>query len=110
MARSVHPKELKRADIADQPDLLRLVEEVRRTGQPVVLRRGDEDLAVLRPLGPKPVTRQMPLRRAGQTPKRDSLFDIIGMFSTEGPTDVSEHKHEYLAEAYWAEFNPPKEP
>jgi len=37
-------------DVSDLPDLLRLAEEVRATRRPRVLRRGDEDLAVLMPL------------------------------------------------------------
>ena len=30
----------------------------------------------------------------------DPLLDIIGMFSSDGPGDVSENKYKYLAEAY----------
>ena len=38
-------------DISDYPELVRLVEEVRSSNAPIVLRRGGEDLAVLTPLG-----------------------------------------------------------
>lgn len=43
-------KELMPVDITDTPNLLRLAEEVRRSGQPRLLRRADEDLAVLTPV------------------------------------------------------------
>lgn len=42
-------------DISDSPELLRLTEQANESGKPVVLRRGDEVIAVLRP----------PLRRPG---------------------------------------------
>ena len=37
-------------DISDVPDLLRLVEEVRTTRRPHILRKNSEDLAVLMPV------------------------------------------------------------
>lgn len=40
-------------DISDSPEVLRLAEEVRRAGEPYVLRRDGEDLAVVVPL-PRP--------------------------------------------------------
>src|SRR5947209_5208709 len=43
-------------DISDAPGLLELAEEVRRTNKPRVLRRADEDLAVIAPIKKK-VTR-----------------------------------------------------
>lgn len=43
-------KELTPVDISNTPDLLQLAEEVRRSGQPRVLRRAGEDLAVLSPV------------------------------------------------------------
>jgi hypothetical protein len=43
-------KELTPIDVTDTPDLLRLAEEVRRSGRSRVLRRADEDLAVLSPV------------------------------------------------------------
>lgn len=42
-----HPRPL---DISDIPDVLRLAEEVRRAGEPRVLRRDGEDLALVIPL------------------------------------------------------------
>ncbi len=47
---------LKSIDISDVPELLRLAEEVRRAGEPRVLRRNGEDLAMVVPIssGRKP--------------------------------------------------------
>ena len=45
-------KELTPIDVTDTPDLLRLAEEVRRSDQPRLLRRENEDLAVLTPVAP----------------------------------------------------------
>lgn len=42
-------RELTPIDITHQPDLLRLAEEVERTGRPRRLRRGDRDVALLVP-------------------------------------------------------------
>jgi hypothetical protein len=46
--------ELPSIDISDQPELVRLAEEVRATNRPRVLRRDGEDLALLVPLGSGP--------------------------------------------------------
>lgn len=46
-------RELTAVDISDIPEILRLVEEVRRTNQPRVLRAASEDVAVLVPAKPR---------------------------------------------------------
>ena len=43
-------KELKPLDISHTPELLHLVEEMRKDDEPRVLRRGGEDVAILTPL------------------------------------------------------------
>ena len=43
-------RELEAIDVASNPDLLRIAEEVERTGKPRVLRRADEDLALVVPV------------------------------------------------------------
>ena len=93
-------KELKPLDITSDPELLRLAEEVRNSGESRVLTRADEELAVVSPM--KSIRR----RRAKKGPftKDDALWDIVGIGRSEGPTDVSENKHRYLAEAY-ADFH-----
>lgn len=40
-------------DISHDPELLKLAEEVHTMHEPRILRRNDEDLAVLMPVGPK---------------------------------------------------------
>ena len=52
-------REAKRAvNISNIPDLLALAEEVRKTNEPRLLKRDDEDLAILMPL--KPATKRRP--------------------------------------------------
>ncbi len=47
-------KELKAIDISNAPELLRLVEELRKGDEPRVLRRDSEDLAILTPVNKSP--------------------------------------------------------
>ena len=56
----------------------------------------DEELAILKPV--KRTRRQR--RRSGIVTHDDSLWNIVGMASSEGPVDVARNKHRYLAEAY----------
>jgi hypothetical protein len=57
-------KELRPIDISNAPDLLRIAEEVRNSGEPRVLRRDSEDLAVLSPVVP------IAKRRGRRTPSK----------------------------------------
>lgn len=45
--------ELSPIDITEVPELARLVEEVAATGKPRRIRRGTEDVAILRPAAPR---------------------------------------------------------
>ncbi|MBI3942277.1 MAG: hypothetical protein HY326_04625 [Chloroflexi bacterium] len=93
-------EELNPVDISNMPELLRLAEEVRDTGEPRVLRRDSEDLAIMTPVKPTPTKpRKSRSRRNVFTPD-DPLWNIVGIGHSEGPGDVSENKHKYLAEAY----------
>lgn len=77
------------------PDLAELAEEVHRTNRPRVLRRADEDIAVLIP-APKKKTS----RTSGKpVTEDDPLFQAIGI-GHSGTGDISSNKHKYLAEAY----------
>ena len=96
--------ELRPFDISGSPELLRLAEEVQATKQPRVLVRDSEELAVVVPvesttLGPKPKR-----ARDRRTSQDDPLWQIIGMGDAAGsendPTDVSDNKYKYLAQAY----------
>jgi len=89
-------KELKPIDVSEIPELLSIAEQVKATGESRLLKRKGEELAVLTPVAP---TRQKRPKR-GPLTKDDPLFGLIGIGRSEGPTDVSENKHKYLAEAY----------
>ena len=86
-------------DIASSPDLRRLAEEVAASRIPRVLRREDEDMAVV-----VPVARKRSARHGRPTSQADPLWQIIGMADAavpaDAPTDVSSHKYRYLADAY----------
>ncbi len=57
-------------DISNTPDLLKLAEEVKKTGTPRVLQRADEEIAVL-----------MPMRKAARRPaKRTPTAEDIAAF------------------------------
>lgn len=92
--------DLKPIDITHTPELLRLVEEVAKSGIPRVLRREDKDVAVISPVSSTPKR----VRRSKPTSKDDPLWDIIGIaHAADFPgvsKDVASNKHAYLAEAY----------
>ncbi len=94
-------KELKSVDITHSPDVLRLAEEVARSGLPCVLRRGDTDIAVISP-SPSAAGRS---KRSKSTSAEDPLWSIVGIADAEAPddlpTDVSSNVDAYLADAYY---------
>ena len=47
-------RKLKRIDIGGVPELLSIAEEVRDTGEPRLLKRDSEDLAIVMPVKPAP--------------------------------------------------------
>ncbi len=85
-------------DITDYPDLVRLVEEMQASQTPRVLRRDDEDVALLTPVKPK----RKRSSRARPVTEDDPLFRLIGSGETGVPGGISGKKHEYLAKAYRA--------
>ena len=89
-------RELKRIDITDVPDLLRIAEEVRTTQEPRVLRRDSEDVAILVPV--QPARRRG--ARARPVTREDALFRLVGLGRSGIPGGVSAKKHEYLGRAY----------
>jgi len=84
-------------DITDSAELLDLAEEVRRSGVTRLLKRGEQDLALLTPVAPR---RAAQSRRQAAGDKRDALLNIIGISESAEPTDIAQHEGEYLAEAY----------
>jgi hypothetical protein len=65
-------RELAAVDVTNDPELLRLAEEVRQSGKPRLLRRGGEDLAVLSPVGR--VTRRTSRKAKTYTKADDDAF------------------------------------
>lgn len=86
--------ERKPIEIDDNPELLRLVEQMEASGEPCVLRRDGKDVAFVTPLASRE------LERARPASGTSGLAKLIGTVTTEEPTDVGANKHEYLAEAY----------
>lgn len=95
---------VRQIDISALPDLVRLAEEVQRTGTRALLTRDHEVLAELAP-APAPVrlaaSRRTPRRAATRKPD-DSLLRLIGIASgpDDGVHDVAENHDRYLADAY----------
>lgn len=95
MARERHP-----IDISNVPELLRIAEEVRSSGEPRLLKHGEQDLAVLTPVKPESGVGRGRRRRGVAGAGPDSLLNIIGIGESAEPTDIGQHKDRYLAEAY----------
>ena len=62
-------------DISSAPDLVHIVEEVRATGEPRLLRRGGEDVALLMPVPGASVRRK---RRAKSDADRAAALSSFG--------------------------------
>lgn len=82
-------------DVSDQPDLVRLAEEVQTTQQPRLLRRDDRDLAIL-----MPAKTSHRARKGRPVTREDPLFGLIGIGDSGIEGGVSERKKEFLARAY----------
>ncbi|MFN8559253.1 MAG: hypothetical protein U0531_18580 [Dehalococcoidia bacterium] len=89
-------REAQTVDITSSPDLLRLAHEVQRSGRRQTLVQGDEVVAELVPPRRKPA-------RAPKAPAdapHDPLLDLIGIGASAQPTNMAQHKRDYLAEAF----------
>ena len=84
MAREQH---IKTIDISNVPELLRLVEEVRSTNEPCILRQENEDVAIVRPLK-RPSRPRIP--RGKPFTNNDSIWNLKGI-GRSGVSDVSEN-------------------
>jgi hypothetical protein len=82
----------------DVPDLAEVAEEVHRTKQPRIIRRADEELAVL-----MPAVRRHTEPRGKAFTHDDGLWQVAGSGHTAEPTDIARHKDDYLAEASLSE-------
>lgn len=92
-------KEVRRVDVGSVPELLRIAQQVKETGEPCLLKQADEELAIITPMT-RPSSRTVRRRRSGIITKDDPIWNIVGMGASGGPGDISENKHKYLAEAY----------
>ena len=89
-------KEPKRIDISSIPELVSLVQEVRRTNEPRILQEESEDLALLSPVRPKSRAKT----KGKAVTSDDALFRLIGIGKSGIPGGISGKKHAYLARAY----------
>ncbi|MBI4321168.1 MAG: hypothetical protein HY675_21975 [Chloroflexi bacterium] len=89
-------KELKHLDITSKPELLQVVEEVQSGDEPLVLSKGGDDVAILRPV--KRSTKRV--RRGKVLTTEDPLFSLVGIGQSSVPGGVSGKKHAYLLQAY----------
>ena len=83
-------KELKAIDVDDAPELARVVEEVRHTREPRVLRLHGKEAAVLRPVGPS-------VKRRGRRQKTEADHDPFRAVAGGG-SDV--HTAALIADVY----------
>ena len=84
----------KTIDVSNLPEVRKIAEEVDSSNEPRVLRRGVKDLALVTPL------RRGRGRARGKALTADDPLMSLVAFGSSGLGDVSENKHEYLAEAY----------
>ena len=89
-------KEPRHINISSIPELLKLVQEVRSTNEPSILRQESEDVALLSPV---PAKKRAKIKAKPVTGD-DALFRLIGIGRSGIPGGVSGKKPEYLARAY----------
>lgn len=96
-------KETTPVDISNLPELLKLAEEVQTSRTPRLLKRGEDEIAVLSPVEPA-VRPQQRRRRAGSANPNEWLLRLADIAADaarpDQATDVSSNKYKYLAEAY----------
>ena len=98
-------------NISAIPELARLVELVHQTREPRVVHADSGDVAVEIRVALKLQKTPKRGRKTGILTKDDPFWDIVGMSeANERPTDVSENKYRYLAEAYASKAVPPAPP
>jgi hypothetical protein len=91
---------LESLDVTASPDLLRLAEEVERSGLARILKRGDRELALIAPVAPPASSAKQARRRRPTRVERDSILNIIGIGESAEPTDIARHKQAYLAAVF----------
>jgi len=76
------------------------VESVERSGEACLLTRGERVVAVLTPVNAAAGLVRQARRRTSKGQRGDALLNIIGIGASAEPTDIANHKREYLADAY----------
>ena len=89
-------RDVQSIDISDTPEILRLAEEVQRSKQPRLLRRADEELAVIIPV--------QQARRKGRgtgviTPD-DPFVRMAGTGDSGVPGGISGRKYDFFRRAF----------
>jgi hypothetical protein len=88
-------KELAPIDITNIPDLLRVAEDVHATKRPRVLRRNDEDIAVVMPIAGAPGSRRSP--RSAVADALAAGFQAVPalkeLLSVEQMTEIAAEEH-----------------
>lgn len=69
-----------------------ILREVERRGESVLIENGDQVFALI----PKKTGNRS---KNGHLSRSDGLFEIIGIGMSEAPTNISAHKHDYIADA-----------
>ena len=87
--------EIQAVDIGELPELVRLAEEVRATRTPRLLRRDDEDVAIIMPCR----TARPRARRKGVLTRDDPLFRSIGSGRSGIPGGISGRKYNAFKKA-----------
>ena len=83
----------KTVEIATDPGVLKLAEDVQSSGEATVLQRDGKPIAKIVPVEAKPKRRQRK-DSSGQNP----FAGLIGIGSSGG-SNIAEDKHEYIAQA-----------
>lgn len=77
-------KPMKSIDITNRPDLVDVAEEVQATGEPRLLRRNDEAVAIISPIMPAHTRPPKAPARQRLKPKKMTEADIEAFFSAAG--------------------------
>jgi antitoxin (DNA-binding transcriptional repressor) of toxin-antitoxin stability system len=101
-------REAESIDVTQSPELLRLVEEVERSGEAKRLCRGGRTVAIVSPVSPPARKRAPSRRRTGLLSPDDPFWKLVGI-GRSGLGDVSSNKQKYLGEAYYPDDSPPHE-
>ena len=90
-------------DIDEHTNLVALTEDVQASGETAVLQRNGKPVAKLVPVAAK----KPRSRRPRGMSVNDPIWDLVGMATGDGPSDVSENHDKYLADYYYSKGHQP---